>query len=414
MTDDEPDLVLVEVIAGESSKSSNIRPETGKRKAHFTESDLEVIQIGERSSKTKTTNQVQNITSRRAEKSAIRPIDLESFNNPFESSQPKAPRRVFPTMSSMMGENRSVKSAASGRLLQGGKSKVPKDGETAATNVVIEEVVSAPIQTARNMQSSKSSLVNRNMAGPGASRIQMSIRNPTVTTATQSRIQQRTQLGATRQRTSNAAARTNNTTMNLTSQRPTHTTTASANRAQSRIARSAYIARNTGTNQISTSNGSLVVQQNPQNTGATRRSNGSRQSNASAESISSNNQRSGRSTPRLPRAVEDVDLALARSLQEQEFSAYQSDSYFTIQQQILGLLDQEISHGHNLSNSRFNDTSLYMRDEDFDDSYDALWALSERIGSVKQCTGVSETQFANFESKFYPKKEVKNQERQWN
>ena len=49
---------------------------------------------------------------------------------------------------------------------------------------------------------------------------------------------------------------------------------------------------------------------------------------------------------------------------------------------------------------------------EFDDSYEGLWALSERIGSVKKCTGVSDLLFGTFETKYYPKKAVLNQEKQ--
>ena len=43
---------------------------------------------------------------------------------------------------------------------------------------------------------------------------------------------------------------------------------------------------------------------------------------------------------------------------------------------------------------------------DFDDSYESLLELGERIGMVKQKVGISDSKFAQFESKFYPKKEI--------
>ena len=63
---------------------------------------------------------------------------------------------------------------------------------------------------------------------------------------------------------------------------------------------------------------------------------------------------------------EDSDLALARALQEQEYTVYQSGSFFGLQQQMMGIMGNEfggiLRRSLNLEN-RFNDRSLFVRDE---------------------------------------------------
>ena len=63
---------------------------------------------------------------------------------------------------------------------------------------------------------------------------------------------------------------------------------------------------------------------------------------------------------------EDSDLALARALQEQQYTAYQSGSFFGLQQQMMGIMGNEfagiLQRSLNLEN-RFNNRSLFVRDE---------------------------------------------------